>query len=646
MWCLAWWPYALTHGLNPFVTHLVWAPTGVNLTWATSVPSLAMLAWPITALWGPVTAFNVLTLAAPALAAFGAFVLCYEITTAFFASLVGGWLFGFSSYELGELLGHLHIDFVVCVPLLLWLTVLRYKRAIPSRLYMIVTGAMLAFQLGVSTEILATISLFLPPAIILSYVICQNDRGRVLQITKELIGAYIVCLILTSPFLYFFFSGMGSTPPLLQPLNVYVADALNYVIPTPITALGGAWAIFITHTFTGNYSEDGAYLGVFVLAMVGMSACTLRSRPWVRVIVAMFVILVICSFGPSLHVMGREVMHLPWLVIQKLPLLKNALPGRLTLYVTLMVALLVSLWLASLDGNRAWWGHLLAGLAVVSLLPSVHEARDLWLQKTPVPRFFPDYRANRVLKRGVNVIVLPYGYNGDSMLWQAMGGMSFRMAGGYLQPFVPKPFASWPAVQMFYSGPAPDYRTQIPAFCAAHHVRAIIVGPGARKIWMPSLGHLGWPQIETGGIAVFTIPPSVVHTYKDATETRMQLAAALAQFRALKRAGACYLRKGSPLATLTPLAAESTGCLDRAYGAFPLHAANNNWTPESGWLGEFAGRVGVGVIVSRQQAKVILRRFGKNAQKVYFPYPAAWGAEHPPPANAYGQLLVVYGKNS
>lgn len=647
MWCLAWWPYALTHGLNPFITHIVWAPTGGNLTWATSVPSLAFLAWPITTLWGPVTAFNVLTLAAPALAAFGAFVLCYEITTVFSASLVGGWLFGFSSYELGELLGHLHIDFVACVPLLVWLTILRYKGAIRFWPYLIVTGMTLAFQLGVSTEIFATMSLFLPPAVILSYLICKNDRPRILGITKEIIGAYIVCLILVSPFLYFFFSGMGEAPSLLQPLNVYVADALNYIIPTPITAVGGSWATFITHNFTGNYSEDGAYVGVFVLAMMGMSACALRSHPWARVIVAMFVILVICSFGPSLHVMGREAMHLPWLVIQKLPLLKNALPGRLTLYVSLMVALLVSLWLASLEGARAWRGYLLAGLAVVSLLPSVHESRDMWFQNRTVPKFFQDYRANGVLSRGANIVVLPYGANGDSMLWQAMSGMSFRMAGGYLEPFVPKTFALWPALQMFYSGPSPGYRTQISAFCVAHQVRAIVVGPGARKTWMPSLDRLGWSQKETGGVAVFKVPPSVVRTYKDTTATRMEQTAALAQFRALKRAGACYLRKGSPLTTLTPLTAEGAGCLDRTYGALPMHVTNNNWTPESGWLGDFAGRLGVGVVVSsRHQAKVILRRFGENAQNVYFPYPAAWDAAHSPPVNARGQLLIVYGKHS
>src|SRR5581483_7503788 len=43
MWDLAWTPHALLHGENPFVTHELWAPTGVNLTWATSIPLLGVL---------------------------------------------------------------------------------------------------------------------------------------------------------------------------------------------------------------------------------------------------------------------------------------------------------------------------------------------------------------------------------------------------------------------------------------------------------------------------------------------------------------------------------------------------------------------------------------------------------------------------
>ncbi len=109
MWFLKWWPYALSHRLNPFITKIVWAPSGFNLTWAASIPLPALAAAPITQLWGPVVAWNVLCLMSPALAAWCAFILCRHLCGAFLPSLIGGYLFGFSPYMLGHLLGHLSL---------------------------------------------------------------------------------------------------------------------------------------------------------------------------------------------------------------------------------------------------------------------------------------------------------------------------------------------------------------------------------------------------------------------------------------------------------------------------------------------------------------------------------------------------------
>src|SRR5437879_1265113 len=117
VWFLAWWPYALSHGLNPLVTHLVWAPAGVNLGWTTSVPGASLLAAPVTLALGPVVAYNLLCLLAPPLAAWTAFLLCRYITRRFWAALAGGYVFGFSTYVLGHLPGHLNLTLIFLIPL-------------------------------------------------------------------------------------------------------------------------------------------------------------------------------------------------------------------------------------------------------------------------------------------------------------------------------------------------------------------------------------------------------------------------------------------------------------------------------------------------------------------------------------------------
>ena len=52
---------------------------------------------PVTLLAGPVPAYNLLIIAAPALSAFTAFCLCMQICRDFVAALIGGYIFGIFS---------------------------------------------------------------------------------------------------------------------------------------------------------------------------------------------------------------------------------------------------------------------------------------------------------------------------------------------------------------------------------------------------------------------------------------------------------------------------------------------------------------------------------------------------------------------
>ena len=83
VWNLEWWPYALTHGVDPLVTNIIGAPAGFNLSWLTTVPAIALIGAPITAIFGPIVTFNLLTVAAPPVAAWAAFVLCRRLTGRF-----------------------------------------------------------------------------------------------------------------------------------------------------------------------------------------------------------------------------------------------------------------------------------------------------------------------------------------------------------------------------------------------------------------------------------------------------------------------------------------------------------------------------------------------------------------------------------
>ena len=117
IWSFAWWPHAILHGLNPFVTHAIWAPGGFDLAWATSVPGLALVFAPITLVFGATFAYNVASRpdartrgldGVPPLPAFDG--------GAIWPSLAGGYIFGFSSYLMAAELTHIHTAAVFLVP--------------------------------------------------------------------------------------------------------------------------------------------------------------------------------------------------------------------------------------------------------------------------------------------------------------------------------------------------------------------------------------------------------------------------------------------------------------------------------------------------------------------------------------------------
>ena len=56
---LAWYPFALGHGLNSFLDTYVNLPRGSNMMWATTVPLVSVALWPVTAVFGAIATYNV-----------------------------------------------------------------------------------------------------------------------------------------------------------------------------------------------------------------------------------------------------------------------------------------------------------------------------------------------------------------------------------------------------------------------------------------------------------------------------------------------------------------------------------------------------------------------------------------------------------
>ncbi|HEX4521497.1 MAG TPA: hypothetical protein VH063_18125 [Gaiellaceae bacterium] len=497
IWFFAWWPHALAHGENPIVTHAVWAPTGYDLAWATAIPVLALAFSPLTALAGPVVTYNVVSILLPALSAWTAFLLCRYLTKRLWPSVAGGYLFGFSTYLLGHEQGHLNLVAVFLVPLVA-LVVLRYLDGeLGRRRLALYLGVLLAAQVGISTEILATLTFALVTACAVAFWLVPARRERLRSLVVPAVGAYGIAALLAAPLVYYTLTDFTSGE--LGPTAEFVADPVNLVVPTPVTAVGGDAAKSISAHFPPNYLEQTSYIGLPLLAILVLFFVRRRRDPAGRFLLVSFGIVLLAALGSRLHVLGKGIVPLPWTAVARQPVFDNVYTVRLMLYAFLAASVVVALWAAS--GARRWLRIGLPVLAAVALAPNL--GHHHWDEELDVPAFVAGHDYERCLAPNENVLAIPYGFMGNSILWQALSGFRFRLEGGTLGPQRP-PFGGTTGVRLDHDDVRPGDGGTVLQLARQRGVGAILVDPNDPYSWSSVLAGIGKPT-AVGGLLLYRV---------------------------------------------------------------------------------------------------------------------------------------------
>jgi hypothetical protein len=499
IWYLGWTPHALAHGLNPFFTTQIGAPSGVNLMWSPSMPLLGILGWLPAKLGGPIFGFNVLVVLGIALSGFTAW-LAIRRWAGQLGAVVGGAVYAFSPYVISHAALHLNLATAWIPPLLLLaiddLLVTRHRPPWQSGVALGVLGVA---QLLISEELLATSVIAAGVLVgVIAVVYCDAQvRARLLP---ALAVATMTFLLLAAwPLAVQFFGPQRISAPVQDP-TTFSTDLLNLILPTPYQLIAPTAATRASHEFSGLYHEATAYLGLPLLILLVVAAVRLWSDLRIRVAGLTGAAILVLSLGPWLHI-GTEALRvpLPWLALGKLPLLKHVLPGRFTVFVWLAVAVMVAIVVARATrlARRPAAAWLLAvGMSLVLLLPAP-------LPRAPftTPAFFHNWTSHHIAA-DETVLVAPYFVNGGEaapMVWAAEADYGLRMPEAYA--YLPQPNGGT------YSGPAQsqltftmfviqqrgawlvargDVRAQIAADLKAADVRHVIVGPAQH--WQPMIG--------------------------------------------------------------------------------------------------------------------------------------------------------------
>jgi hypothetical protein len=429
-WFLSWMPYALGHGLDPLISHYLNAPGGINLMWNTSVilPSLVMA--PATLIFGAAFSYNVLVVTGPALTVAFSYI-AFRRWTGRLPSLVGSLVVGFSPYIVAQSAGHLAQILIMSAPLMLILLdrILVVQNG-PAWRDGLLLGLLTFAQLLTGEEVLAMEVLAAAIGVVVLGALAYRQIPLYRRYAAQAVGvAAATFAVLSAPFLAVQYLGPYRVQD-VHPANAYVSDLFNFFIPTNITKIAPASLLHISAQFTGNGSEENAYIGVPLILFMGLTLVLARRRPVTWVALGVAVGSAIISMGPTLHWKGHVThFNLPDYYLNKFPIIHNLLPDRFASMMTVGVGLLVAVGCDELR-KRKWpvmaggWALTVAGL--VALFPITNFPASASPRYTAFTSSFScPHRAAGAPASGPPVALLVPAINEMNLRWQSEGAFCF-----------------------------------------------------------------------------------------------------------------------------------------------------------------------------------------------------------------------------
>lgn len=455
IWYLGWETHALAHGLNPFFSHAMFVPTGVNLAQNDSAPLLGWITAPLAPICSPVVRANLLLLLAMPVSATAAFVVLRKWQVWGPAAALGGLVYGFSPFMVAQSIqGHLFLVFVPLPPFIaLTVASILRNRGSPWRLG-VQLGLLLVAQYLISPEVLATVAIMIVAAVA---CIAIHKPANVRKMAHDASGATGIALVIAAVLLAYpvwmsLFGPQHFTGPAFPTTNAYHTDLLSTVVPTHSQriSLGTGSAGF------NLGGEVAGYIGLPVLVLAGILAWWSCRSPRMQLAVVLMVLAWLLSLGPHLAIDGHlTAVPLPFLVVDHVPVLYSILPSRIALEMYAALAAVVAF---GLDDMRRVPEHssirqrrsmVFAAVTLVALVftqlprwPTPSTAQSALALPTPLTRSIPP---------GDPVaITYPYDLSGTSisglnqpMLWQAEDNFAFQQLGGYAWHVLPGFSASW-----------------------------------------------------------------------------------------------------------------------------------------------------------------------------------------------------------
>ncbi|MGL4178512.1 MAG: hypothetical protein ACRCSN_20840, partial [Dermatophilaceae bacterium] len=522
-----WYLGASAHNLatfsNPLFSDLQNYPDGVNLMANAAVIGLGLPLGALTMVAGPGWTFVVVVVLGLALTASGWYwVFRRHLPVHPVAAFLGGLLAGFAPSMVSHANGHLNFVAQFLVPLIVD-RVLRLARHGRTRRDGVVLGLLAAAQVFIGEEVLLLTAVGLAIGGLTLLAHRRVDLRRVLPGLG--VAAGVTFAIVAVP-LWWQFAGPQSYSGIYHPPG---GNDLAQLWSRATRSLGAdPWA---SAAVSMNRTEENSFFGIPVWIAVAATAGALWRSVVVRTLVVVVLLTCWLSLGEEIVVYGEATgVPGPWAVVERLPVIQDVLPTRLTLVAVPALAALLALGVEVLrravhrrTGRRivalAGGGAVaLVALAPMTPTPLIAEPRD------PVPAFFTGGEWEQWVDDGGSVLAAPPPWVADTraLEWQAAARWGFPVVAGYFVGPGPEPdrlgqYGATPTLLTQWISKAANEDTPVQADAAqvaqfeadlrAGRVDAIVLPegrPAAESMRVSLTGVFGSPT-RTGGVYVWDV---------------------------------------------------------------------------------------------------------------------------------------------
>jgi hypothetical protein len=195
-------------------------------------------------------------------------------------------------------------------------------------------------------------------------------------------------------------------------------------------------------------------------------------------------------------------------------LFNETMQGRIAVYLALVAAVILAVWLASPRRSRLL-GWACALVALMAVLPNLASPSVQSIGAWTNPAFFRTGMYRHYIRRGQSVLPILWGPTGESFMWQAEDHMYWNMANGY---WIFEPMAGWSsqvtADLWIDARPHSDDGPLLKQLISERHVSDVILqdaatGPYNPSKWRLVLSSAGLhPTAKVGGVTLYHVPAS------------------------------------------------------------------------------------------------------------------------------------------